>query len=529
MSIFEIGNNTGIFDYYFNKDEVNKLENVKGIKKLIEATDVYFEINKNEGSSFTLFVEYLSNLLDSGSEIRLDKEEEPLNAVQLSTYHSSKGREFDYVFMPNLSKDKLDTIKIDKELIPTKPKIGENYEHLLEQQHQAFFLDRIKLLYVGMTRARHTLILSYTGEEKEDDKYNGLSWFIKRLAENPINKNGETVLIEPEIKEFEFRYESPKLDYQYSEEFKDFIEINIPNEFAITPINVYRNCPKRYFYEKILKLKVRSGNKDDLSYGLALHSAFEETIKKVMTKDKDGNRSYLSNIEAFEVFESKLKTLEITNPTGAKNSAGINVFGENGFYEKFKSLVNPSDIEQDVEFEKHPQLNNKPTGKYQIFAEVPLRYDITNELGEEIGVNINSKRIFLTGSVDRLDKNPDGTYTVYDYKTKENCQDISPGEDYFYQMVFYKYVLEKQYPGIDITKACFILPIEKNGNNYINIYHKMTDKKWGKEYTCSNYEFSVEEIKTAIKNILNARFDEPEKPDCSNCGYKYICKDRKTL
>ena len=518
MSIFEIGNRTGIFQYYFN-EEVNKLENLKGIRKLLDTADVYFEVNKNEGNSFTLFVEYLSNLMESDSEIRLDKEEKPLNAVQLSTYHSSKGREFDCVFMPYLTSDKLDVLKLDKELIPVKPKVGELYEDVLKQQHQAFFLDRIKLLYVGMTRARHTLVLSYVGEPKDEDKYNGMSWFIKKLAQNPKNKNDETVLVMPDVEDFEFEYVTPKTNYKY-DEFKDFIEINIPTEFAITSLNTYRNCPKKYYFEKILNLKVRSGNKDDMSYGTALHSVFEETIKKVMN-----DRAYLTNEEALEVFNSKLKTLEITNPDGAKASAGINVFGDGGFYDDFKSLVNPNDIEPDVVFEKSPsELDSIATGKYKIYAEVPLRYDITKELG----IDTDGKNIYLTGSVDRLDKNPDGTYTIYDYKTKENCQDIAPGEDYFYQMAFYKYALEKQY-GINITKTCFILPIEKNGRHYMDIFYKMIEKKRGTEYTCTNYEFSVEEIMNAIKNILKGMFEEAEKPNCKFCGYKYMCKDRKTM
>ena len=524
-AILEIGKKTDIFDYYFNKNEINKLENIKGIKKLIETTEVYFEVNKNSGNSFTLFVEYLSNLMDSGSEIKLDKEEEPLNAVQLSTYHSSKGREFEYVFMPSLTSDRLDTIKTDKDTIPTKPKMTDSYESVLNKKYQAFFLDRIKLLYVGMTRAKHTLVLSYTGEPKDDDKFNGLSWFIKQLANNPKNIDGETILEEHEVDSEKIECKIPEYDYDYKEEFKDYIELNIPNEFAITPINTYRDCPKKYFCEKILKLKAHTGSRDDLSYGSALHSVFEQAIKKVMTKDEKGDRAYLSDEEALKVFVNKLKTLEITNPDGAKRSAAINIFSEKGFYQDFKSLVKPEDIEQNSEFEKHPVLDNKPEGKYKIYAEVPLKYDITNELDADT----KDKKIYLTGSVDRLDKNPDGTYTVYDYKTKENCDDISPGEDYFYQMVFYKYVLEKQYPGIDITKACFILPIEKNGNHYINIYSKMFDKKRGKEYDCTNYEFTVDEIKKAIVNILDGQFDTSENPNCSYCGYKYLCKDRKVI
>ena len=39
----------------------------------------------------------------------------------------------------------------------------------------------------------------------------------------------------------------------------------------------------------------------------------------------------------------------------------------------------------------------------------------------------------------------------------------------------------------------------------------------------------LDEINTAISNILNGQFDKPEHPNCSTCGHKYLCKDRRTL
>lgn len=38
-------------------------------------------------------------------EIKTDKAPLTLNAIQLSTYHSAKGREFEYVYMPNLLRE----------------------------------------------------------------------------------------------------------------------------------------------------------------------------------------------------------------------------------------------------------------------------------------------------------------------------------------------------------------------------------------------------------------------------------------
>lgn len=46
-SLLEIGEKTGIFQYYMY-DNINKMENVKGIKKLLDEADAYFAIHTNQ-------------------------------------------------------------------------------------------------------------------------------------------------------------------------------------------------------------------------------------------------------------------------------------------------------------------------------------------------------------------------------------------------------------------------------------------------------------------------------------------------
>ena len=51
-SLLEIGEKTGIFQYYMY-DNINKMENIKGIKKLLDEADAYFAIHTNQENSFT--------------------------------------------------------------------------------------------------------------------------------------------------------------------------------------------------------------------------------------------------------------------------------------------------------------------------------------------------------------------------------------------------------------------------------------------------------------------------------------------
>lgn len=519
ISLLEIGQRTNIFDYYFNKDIINKVENIKGIKKLLELADGYFSVNTDQKNSFSLFVDYLSKMLESGAKIKLDKEDKPTNAVQLSTYHSSKGREFEYVFMPYLVAGKWDKLDIkDIYEIPKAPIEGQTFEGFVDRHFQEQYLDTIKLLYVGMTRAKRKLILSYANIGRA---YGKISWFFQQLLDNISLINEENPkLVKTVIEDFEFGFDSPKPDYNL-EDFNRYMEPALPNWFSVSALNEYRNCPKQYFYERILKMKINSGSKDDMNYGTAVHAAFEEAIKYVMDNKEYPDVDYVKN-----VFNSKLGELEIVNPDNTKASAEEKIFGENGYYkEHFVKLAKVDEIPKDAHFEENPSLNNIPDGRH-IYAEYKLNYEI--DMPEEWKTSIDDKdaKIIYNGSIDRLDKDVDGKYIIYDYKTKEKCDDITPSDNYFYQIVFYKYILEKQNPGIEVKECYFLLPLEKNGNHKIMVHHKFSNYIKTKDKTVDVFQEKVDELREATASIRKMQFEKPESPNCRFCGYKFICNNR---
>ena len=226
-SLLEIGEKTGIFQYYMY-DNINKMENVKGIKKLLDEADAYFAIHTNQENSFTHFVDYLTKMLEGGIKINLDKEDRPLNAIQLSTYHSSKGREFEYVFMPFLTSKKWESSSSSyKDKIPMATDLT-TYEEIEEKQNQNKFLDNIKLLYVGMTRAKHSLYLTCVDTGTKDGKP---SWFIRQLKDKFEGRTDYLAYPEkPEIQGLE----KPSTDYDYKKEFEGFIRNRFQNSYSAT-------------------------------------------------------------------------------------------------------------------------------------------------------------------------------------------------------------------------------------------------------------------------------------------------------
>lgn len=89
------------------------------------------------------------NRIQGATEIKSDRVSDYFSpGVYVTTYHSSKGLEFDYVFVPFLSSDYL----------PSNEKI-----EAMPDNKSEIYGDEIKYLYVAVTRAKYGLLLSYVG------------------------------------------------------------------------------------------------------------------------------------------------------------------------------------------------------------------------------------------------------------------------------------------------------------------------------------------------------------------------------
>ena len=469
-SLLEIGNKTGIFKHYLN-DDINKLENVKGIKKLLDEADAYFAIHTNQENSFSHFVDYLTKMLESGIKINLDKEDKPLNAIQLSTYHASKGREFEYVFMPFLTSKKWESSSSSyKDKIPMATDFT-MFEECEEKQAQSKFLDNIKLLYVGMTRAKHSLYLTCV-DVGNDSKP---SWFIKQLKDK--FKDKPEYLAYPEKPEIQ-GLEKPTTDYDYKKEFEEFIRNRFQKSYSPSSLNTYRKCPREYFYNYILGLKSSSGNRDNLTYGLAVHKAFQFTLDYAFA-----NKKYPTTDEAYEVFAKSIDELPCSSPENLKQSGKEHIFSDGKYYDKFISIA--------------------PIETLDTRAELSLDYTTAD------GISFN-------GSIDRIDKNLDGTYSIYDYKTGMDNGGITKGgqhSDYFYQIGFYKYLFKKQFGISADISTTFIYPLLDEE------YHTLKDIS---DDIC---EEIAQEFIEIVGKINNLEFDRPSKcPNDKFCDYKNLCK-----
>ena len=464
--ILEIGAKTGIFDYYLNS-EINRIENISGLKKLVDEAEDFSNTYKK--ISLEDFAEYLEMCLKDEISITTDKAPVVMNAVQLSTYHSAKGREFEYVYMPSITRDKWESSrKSMKSVIPLDISEYKTEDELKSQK----LSEQIKLLYVGMTRAKHTLRLSYPDKDGKTVKTPSCL-----VADADIEFEREEKPFEYDINSFwqERTKSLYKRDYDYQRDFCSMVDTRLEGKsFSPSSINTYLKCPRLYLYDYILGLQAKDGNPDSMNYGRAVHKACEYAINSALENGK---------------YPSK----------------------EN-FIQKFKDTLQDMPMSSLQQREIYVIRGDKALDKFYVHlcaAPVSMLYS-----AEEV-IELNIDGVKFKGIIDRIDKNPDGTYTIYDYKTggAKNEKIICPGgehEDYYNQIGLYKYYYEK-YTGKKVKETIFIYPEEPEDNFTLNLV----------EEDC---EAIRQKFQKAVAQIKSYQFEPSyDKQACKYCPYSDFC------
>ena len=125
---------------------------------------------------------------------------------------------------------------------------------------------------------------------------------------------------------------------------------------------------------------------------------------------------------------------------------------------------------------------------------------------------------FIKGFIDRIEKNNDGTFSLYDYKTgsaksKSQIADGKDYEGYLNQLRFYKFAFETLHAGEKVSQVGLIY-VEDFSNNF---YTELCEE---------DNSIIKEKILNSYREIHDLNFAPTEKSDksCGYCGYQQLCK-----
>lgn len=169
---------TNYLDLFQKESEENlqRLENIKELRSVATEFPQIYEFLEN--------VALVEAVQDSKGKIQATQEKEFKDAVTLMTLHAAKGLEFPVVFM----------VGLEEGLFPHSRSLFDTYQ--LEEER--------RLAYVGITRAKEVLYLTYAGSRLYfgEKLSNPPSRFLTDIPEDLIeNMGGESFKIE---EEFEF-------------------------------------------------------------------------------------------------------------------------------------------------------------------------------------------------------------------------------------------------------------------------------------------------------------------------------------
>ena len=466
-TIIEILNRTGILVAFY-KEPKNKMDNIMGIKKILEEATEYGNMYRTSGLHD--FVKYLDDCLMNELDITTDKNPMVQNAIQLTTYHGSKGREFEYVYLPNLISKIWEDFSMPGEYKLITDEVLEK-----EEASEKKDCELLKLLFVGITRAKHSLTISFA--DMNNNKATQITKYLAPFADYDFDK--QTFEYHEEEFSNEFIRSISRDVYDNKQAFINEIQERVKNT-TLSPsrMNDYLDCPRKFYYTKILKIDIEEGDWDNANFGTLIHELLEKSVRTA--KDKG----------AYPDIETVMKAFD----EGLDNSR----FTTEAKKEKFAKLG-------------HQTLESY----YPHFINCPVSSIEAVEL-DFYGVDVDGD--LITGKIDRVERNNDGTYSLYDYKTgkPKSEKQIAKGgekEGYYNQLCFYKYAFEKLSGKI----------VSQVGILYVEDHTKSVFKTFDK----ADMEYIENLIKDTYKNIKELNFDpisEDKKDTCKYCAYNQLCK-----
>ncbi len=464
--LVEIINRTGILSYYLN-NPICKSDNILGLKALIDEADFQEQINP----SITLndFVTYLSAAFEGDIPILISKDTQTKNAVQLLTLHGSKGCEFEYVYMPNLTKSRCQkTLKSDFQLI--KRDFREKEER--EQTQKA---EELKILYVGVTRAKHSLTLSCS--LAENGKPQELVGYFAAVPDFDFEKHYFNLTSESYLSEIAKSFEKKSKDYDV--EFQHELQECVNSfQFSPTSLDTYISCPRQFLYSRILKINVKTSNWDTPNYGTAFHSVLEKIVK---IKNETGETLSLEKTQL--LFKDELDKVMISSKM------------------------------------KRDELHERGIKSIQKYYPHFINDNLSNICNTEWSFDdILIEGIPIKGKIDRIQKNIDGSYSLYDYKTgtaktPKQISDDGDYEKYLNQLRFYQVAFQKSHGNVEIAEVGLLF-VEEH------------EKSFRTKLTEEDTKIIVTKLKNAHEKILNLDFQANPKNGertCKYCPYQNAC------
>lgn len=422
------------------------------------------------------FLVTLDNMDDNRISLPLRYQLLSEDSVTLVTAHSAKGLEFECVWMLDCN---------DKQWNGKKNTGGLHTFKLpptLTLQAEASVLEaRRRLFFVGMTRARSDLKISYA-QLDEKGKPQTPAVFISELATQPKLKI-VPVAVDLDVLTAQMPLRLGAVDpadFKPAFEREAIADLLKNYRLSVSGFNRYLKCPLSFFYETVLR--VPTAEREQAVFGEALHEALQDYYLRMLA---DPGRVFPGASELLFYFEQAM--------------------------ERRRSRFTQK------------QYNDRLTqGKRELAAYFKkYRQDWTTQARVEQRIrDAEVNGVPLSGVIDRIDLLDDSRVAIWDYKSGSHSKDrlrgptkAKPhGGSYWRQLVFYKLLYENR-PGMPRRVA-------RSGISFLVMDAQGEQPLHEVEIGKDDLTLVTEMISTVWEGIQAQNFQPCGEPDCQWCQFE---------
>ncbi len=410
------------------------------------------------------FISLINLELEAGESGALRLEFEDNDTVKIMTVHAAKGLEFKYVFLVNLVDKRFPTIsRAEKISIPesllSATLTSEGNPHLEEER---------RLFYVAATRAKEQLFITgakdYGGAREKKP-----SVFIEEM--------GLTVQMVPEstVEHLELVRDLNRLDEVTEPHIP---AAAIPQRFSYSQLAAFSICPLKYKFAFVLKIP-SDANKASLIFGRVVHNTLCDFLKPLERSEQE---SLFTDNKKVNLDYQNLKKIYDRYWSGegfaSKDEA-------QQYYENGVSIL--KNFWQDWSLNTSPEI---------LYLEKSFTFKIKG------GV--------VLGKIDRVDRLPDGTLEVIDYKTGTAKKSLESDDKR--QLMIYQIFLEEV---LGAKVSC------------LSYYYLEGPYKISFVAKPAALDKVRQEIVAQITAIKEANFPANPSPMCAYCDFNKICPHRQ--
>lgn len=433
------------------------------------------ETDRNPRISLQRLLDILKNMDDNRLAIGVNKNVVTDDGVNLMTAHSSKGLEFQKVFI-------LDAIKDNWEPSGSSSSYRFPFPDTLTFSGEEDALEsKRRLFYVAMTRAKEQLHISFS-EKDQKGKSLQHTIFVDEITENTkvkieAKELEKSALLEAQILMMQ-ETEAPRIPESDKARIDELLE-NFT--MSVSSLNQFIRCPLSFYYENILRIPTTSS--EAAAYGTAMHYALQKIF----------DRMRFSKGKHFPSAKALLKFFE------------EDMTRQRGYFTQ-------------KEFERRLEMGRENLTNYYNHHLSSWGKEVKTEF---VVRNIEMDGVPLTGIIDRLDFHPNNAIHIVDYKTgSHNNAKMRPptpskpeGGNYWRQLVFYKILFEE---------------FQKKSNQFIRSAEiSYLDPNSRGEFLTKQLHFQPEDvnivkglIKSSYSKIMNHEFYEGcGEKNCPWCNF----------